>query len=170
MRRTNFGISYFLLVIIQLLICNYFQFTPFMSFTILPAMIICIPLSISTPIAMLIAFGTGLTVDWLAEGLIGINAASLIPVAFARKTIIRLVLGDDIISREEGFSYRKNGLEKIAMITLIAYVIFFVIYIHFDGAGTRPFWFNLVRFNLSLLFSMILGLIVVGRLAYDERK
>lgn len=170
MRRTNFGISYFLLVIIQLLICNYLQFTPFISFTILPAMIMCLPLSINTPIAMLIAFGTGLTIDWLAEGLIGINAVALIPVAFARKTIIRLILGDDIVSREDNFSFKKNGIEKVAAITAIAYVIFLMVYIHFDGAGTRPFWFNLVRFNLSMLFSMILGLIVVGRLSQDDRK
>ena len=92
MRNPIFGIAYILLVIVQMIICNYFQFSPYFVISILPAMVLCIPLTISTNVCMLIAFATGLSVDWLAEGLIGINASALIPVAYARMTFVRIFL------------------------------------------------------------------------------
>ena len=170
MRRTYFGISFFLLVIVQMILCNYFQFTPLITLSILPAMIMCIPLSISTPICLLIAFGAGLSIDWLAEGLIGLNTSAILPVAFARKTIIRIFMGEDIIVRQDSFSFRKNGIEKISIVTVVAYAVFLIFYIALDGAGVRPFWFNLVRFILSLILNMALGLIAVASLTHEDRK
>lgn len=170
MRRTYFNITFILLAIVQMVICNYFQFTPLITLSILPAMILCVPLSINTPICMVIAFATGLSVDWLAEGIIGLNAASLLPVALARKTIIRLLIGEDLVVREESLSFRKNGFEKISIALLVSYGIFFFLYIILDGAGLRPFWFNLLRFIFSILLSMILALVTAGSLTQDDRK
>ena len=170
MRRTYFNITFILLAIVQMVICNYFQFTPLITLSILPAMILCVPLSINTPICMVIAFATGLSVDWLAEGIIGLNAASLLPVAFARKTIIRLLIGEDLVVREESLSFRKNGIEKISIALLVSYGIFFFLYIILDGAGLRPFWFNLLRFIFSMLLCMNLALVTAGSLTKYERK
>ena len=170
MKNPTFGIAYILLVIAQIIICNYFQFSPYFVISILPAMVLCVPLTIGTNVCMLIAFATGLSVDWLAEGLIGINAASLIPVAYARKTIIRVFLGEDIISRKDSFSFRKNGIGKILTAILVAYSIFFIVYVILDGAGLRTFWFNLLRVVLSIACSIIPGLIVTGRLTKEDRK
>ena len=170
MRRTYFGISFFLLVIVQMLICNYFQFTPLITLSILPAMILCVPLTLNTPICMLIAFATGLSVDWLADGIIGLNVASLLPVAFARKTIIRVFMGEDMVVRQDTFSFRKNGIGKISIALLVSYAAFFFLFIIFDGAGLRPFWFNLIRFVLSILLSMVLGLMTVASLTQEDRK
>lgn len=170
MKNPTFGIAYILLVIAQIIICNYFQFSPYFVISILPAMVLCVPLTIGTNVCMLIAFATGLSVDWLAEGLIGINAASLIPVAYARKTIIRVFLGEDLISRKDSFSFRKNGIGKIMTAILVAYSIFFIVYVILDGAGLRTFWFNLLRVVLSIACSIIPGLIVTGRLTKEDRK
>ena len=120
MKNPTFGIAYILLVIVQMVICNYFQFSPYFVISILPAMVLCIPLTISTNLCMLLAFITGLSVDWLAEGLIGINASALIPVAYARKTLIRVFLGEDLISRKDTFSFRKNGVGKMLITLLIS--------------------------------------------------
>ena len=170
MRNPIFGIAYILLVIVQMVICNYFQFSPYFVISILPAMVLCMPLNISTNMCMLAAFVTGLSVDWLAEGLIGINASALIPVAYARKTLIRIFLGEDLISRKETFSFRKNGVGKILIALLISYALFFAVYIFLDGAGVRPFLFNLTRFILSILCSLIPGLLVTGSLTKEERR
>lgn len=170
MKNPTFGILYILLVVIQMVICNYFQFSPYITLSILPALVICIPLNVSTNLCMVIAMLTGLSVDWIAEGLIGINAASLIPVAYARKTLIRIFLGEDLISRQEGFTFRKNGVGKILIVLTLSYVLFFAVYVFFDGAGVRPFLFNIIRFVLSVVCSLILGLIVTGRLTKEDRK
>ena len=119
---------------------------------------------------MFIAFATGLSVDWLSEGLIGLNASSLVPVALMRKPLIRFFLGEDLIVRSDSFSIRKNGLGKISLILGVSLIIFLGIYIFLDGAGTRPFWFNLTRFWVSFACNMVLALIVTNILTVDDRK
>ena len=166
----NFWILYALLVICQIALCNYAYLGPYIMLTMLPAMVTCIPLTVGTPMCMLIAFASGLAVDWLSEGLIGINAASLIPVALCRTTFIRIFLGEDIINRKDSFSIRRNGVGKIAVAMAAALVIFLATYIFLDGAGTRPFWFCAARFSASLAVNLVLSLIVVGVLTPDDRK
>lgn len=170
MKTQNFGLLYFLMVLGQMVLCNFADFSPFVMLTMLPAMVICVPLSVSTPACMLLAFATGLSVDWLSEGIIGINAASLVPVALMRKPLIRFFLGEDIITRSDSFSFRKNGISKISFILIISTLIFLSIYVFLDGAGTRPAWFNLTRTGASLGCDLILALIVTGILTTDDRR
>lgn len=166
----NFWILYILLTICQVVLCNYTYLGPYLMLTILPAMVMCIPLYVGTSLCMLIAFATGLSVDWLSEGLIGINAAALVPVALSRRTFIRIFLGEDIINRKDSFSIRKNGAGKISIMFSAALMIFLAIYIFLDGAGTRPFWFCASRFFASLAANLILSLIVAEVLTPDDRK
>ena len=170
MKTQNFGLIYILLVLGQMILCNFAGFTPYVMLSMLPAMVICIPLTVSTPLSMLIAFATGLSVDWLSEGLIGINAAALIPVALMRKPLIRFFLGEDLIVRSDSFSIRKNGAGKISLVLTVAILIFLGIFIFLDGAGTRPVWFNLSRLGASLVCNYILALIVTNILTVDDRK
>lgn len=170
MRPSNsFIILYISFVILQIIICNFFHFCPFVTISLLPALILCLPLSISTVSAMLIAFITGLSVDWLAEGLIGLNAASLIPVAALRKTIIKIYFGEDVIMRMPTFSIKRNGLLKVSVTALTSISIFLIFYISLDGAGTREFWFNLVRFLSSLIINYPLALIIINTLNKERR-
>ena len=170
MKNQFFGILYFLMVIGQMVICNYFQFTPYIVLSILPAMVLCMPLTVRTPLCMIIAFASGLAVDWLAEGLIGINAAALVPVALARKTIIRIFLGEDLIARNDSFTFKKNGIGKISVALIVALSIFFAIYTAIDGAGTRPTSFNMIRFAASVTCSYAISLIFTAVLTPDDRK
>ena len=166
----NFKVLFVLLLICQIALCNFAHLGPYIMLSILPAMIMCIPLSIGTAGCMFIAFLSGLSVDWLSEGLIGINAASLIPVALSRKTLIRVILGEDMINRKDSFSIRKNGLGKILTLMIAAGIIFLAIYVTLDGAGARPFWFNVSRFWASLAANAALAILTSDILSPDDRK
>ena len=166
----NFGLLYGLLLICQVLLCNYFQFTPYAMLTILPAMILCVPLTVSTIGCMILAFGSGLAVDMIAEGVIGLNASVLVPVALLRKPFIRLYFGEDLITRKDSFSLRKYGMTKVSAAILSCLAVFLVIYIFLDGAGTKPLWFNLTRGGITLACSYLVSLIVVNTLTPDDRK
>ena len=170
MKTQNFGLYFFLMVLGQMALCNFADFSPYIMLSMLPAMIICVPLTVSTPLCMALAFGTGLSVDWLSEGLIGINAAALLPVALARQTFIRIFLGEDIINRKDSFSIRKNGIGKVSIAMAAAYMLFLGIYIFLDGAGTRPFWFCAARFGVSLIVNMSLAFLTANILTPDDRK
>ncbi len=169
-KNQNFGILYTLLLICQIILCNFSPLGPYIMLTMLPAMVLCIPLTVSTISCMIIAFASGLAVDWLSEGLIGINAASLVPVALMRKGIIRLFFGEDLITRGDSFSFNKFGTAKVSAALITSLTTFLAVYILLDGAGTRPYWFSLASFGASLVCNWILALIVTHILTPDDRK
>lgn len=166
----NFGLMYILVLICQIVLCNYTNLGPYVTLTLLPAMILCIPTNVGTVLCMFIAFASGFATDWLAEGLLGLNAAAILPVALLRKGTIRIFLGEDIITRNDSFSIRKNGLGKVSSALLSMTAIFLAAYIFLDGAGTRPFWFCAIKFGVSLVCNWALGLLIIRTLTTDDRK
>lgn len=166
----NFKLLYCLLLICQIVLCNFSPLGPYITLSLLPAMIFCMPMSVGTAGCMLIAFGSGLAVDWLSEGLIGINAASLVPVALARKSIVRIFFGEDLITRGDSFSLNKYGTAKVSAALMSSIAVFLLFYVILDGAGTRPMWFNLAYFGASLLCNWLLALLVTHLLTPDDRK
>lgn len=68
--KKNFFLYYILLVIAQVLISEWFTFSPYLTLSILPVLVLCIPTRYSTIASMLIAFATGFAVDFLSEGLV----------------------------------------------------------------------------------------------------
>lgn len=166
----HFGTLYTLLVIGQIILCNYSDFGPYVMLTMLPAMILCLPTGLSTITTMIIAFASGLSVDWLAEGILGLNTAALVPVALIRKKVIRIFLGEDILTRGDSFSYRKNGFAKISAANAVCLILFISLYILLDGAGTLPTWFCLTKGGVSLACNFVLAILVTNILASDDRK
>lgn len=164
----NIGLTYILMVIVQMFICNYFNFSMYVTMSILPAIILCVPLSVSTILTMVIAFATGLATDVFSDAVLGLNAMSLVPVALARKYIIRTFIGEETVERQESFSIRKNGIGKVSAAIALGELIFFAIYIIMDGAGTRPVWFNISRLCASMAASYILSLIAIRMLSSED--
>ena len=170
MRKSQFYLVFVVLTVVQMLICNYFHLSPYLMLSILPVMVLCIPLRVGTVGAMVIAFATGLVVDLLAEGALGLNTLALVPVAYARKGVIRLIFGEELFARKEDFSVRKNGFGQVALAIFLVQALFLAIYVWADSAGTRPFSFNAIRFGVSLLAGWAVSLLVIDILAPDTRK
>ena len=170
MRRNVFWLYYILLVVAQLLLTNYLRVSPYLMLTILPVLVLCIPIRVGTAGAMFVACLTGLAVDYLSEGLLGLNAVALIPVAFLRNTIIRLVFGVELFARSEDFSVKRNGFGKSVLAMLLAYTLFLAVYVWVDSAGVRPLLFNLIRFAVSLASSLLVSMLTLGLLAPDPRR
>ena len=170
MRKSGFWAAYLLLLLAQLLLSNFFNLTPYLMLSILPVMVLCISIRVGTVGSMLIAFATGLVVDLLSEGLLGLNVAALVPVAFFRNGIIRLVFGTELFARNEDFSVQRNGFGKTALAVLIAQALFLLIYVWIDSAGMRPLSFDALRFAVSLVAGMLVSLLTLGLLAPDPRR
>ena len=168
MRRNHYFLSYFLLLVLQIFLCNYFNLSPLLSLSILPVLILMLPIRYGTVFAMLLAFVSGLTVDWLSEGVIGLNALALVPVALARKGIIYLVFGSEFFARKENISLRKHGFAKMSVAIVMAQSLFLLLYVWADGAATRPFSFNALRFFVSLIAGWLLSLLLSKALAVND--
>lgn len=170
MKESRFFMTYALIVLVQILICNYLNLSLFVALSVLPAIVLFIPIRYSTTLALVVAFFTGLAVDYFAEGLVGLNALALLPVAFCRKSIINLVFGDEIFARKEDISIYQHGVLKVSIAIIIAQSLFMFIYIWADGAATRPFWFNLTRFLMSVIIGWLISLFVSEALVQDRRE
>ena len=115
MKQTRFLINFLLLLIVQICIANFFRLSQYVMVSILPAMI------------LLIAFVSGLAVDLLSDGMLGLNVLALVPVAFCRLGIIRLIFGDEIFARKEDISVPRQGIWKMSVAILMALALFLFI-------------------------------------------
>ena len=130
--RNSFALTYVLLTVAQMVLSNYFHFTPYMMITILPVMVLCIPTNVGTVKAMLIAFATGLAVDFFAEGTLGINAMSLVPVALLREPVIGMFFGNEPFEQKESVTVRKYGYARVSIAIILTTVLFLLIYIYLE--------------------------------------
>lgn len=170
MRKTNFWTAYLLLLLAQLLLSNFFQLTPYVTLSILPVLILCIPTRVGPVGTMGIAFVSALAVDLLSEGVLGLNAFALVPVALLRNPVIRLIFGDELFARKEDFSVQRSGFGKVAMAIFLLQLLFISLYVWADGAATRPLWFDLARIGASTFAGFLVSLLVAGVLAPDTRR
>ncbi len=168
--RNSFALTYILLTVAQMILSNYFHFTPYVMVTILPAMVLCIPTKTDTVGAMLIAFVTGLAVDFFAEGALGINALSLVPVALLRKPVIGIFFGNEPFEQKENISIKKYGFVRVSFVVTLMTLLFLLIYFATDCAGTRPFWFVATGAGLSTLASYIASVCIINQLTYEDRR
>ena len=159
-----------LFVVAQMLLSNYALFTPFVMLGILPAVVLCITPKAGTVLTMLIAFAMGLAVDLLAEGTLGINALSLVPIALIRRPLIEAICGNEPFENKEPISIKKYGFSRISLAIIIVCAIFTAIYTIADCAGTRPFWFILAKTGASTMASYVVSILIVHQLTNDYRR
>lgn len=164
MKETRLWLLYFLLAVAQIILCNFLNLSQFMVLNILPMLIICLPVRYDTLAALAIAFVTGLAVDFFSNGMMGMTVIALVPLALVRHGIIGLVFGEEVYSRGENISVRRQGLPKMALGILLSCAVFFSIYLAVESAGTQGFWRWLLRLLLSSLISTIVASILAAQL------
>lgn len=170
MRGSRFIWICITLVAGQVLIGNFLNLSQFVLLTFLPAIILCLPQSVGTPWALGIAFALGVVVDFFSGSVLGPTCVALLPVALLRFPLLRLVFGSEMFDRRENLSVKRHGLPGLLLVMLAANALFLLVYIIVDSAGTRPFWFNLVRFLVSLVLAVIVSLPLMSLLLDPENN
>lgn len=165
MRIKDFYFKFILFLVAQIIVWVYFNFSQFLMIAILPAMILAIPVRHGTILSMIIAFFLGFLVDFLTSGMLGLTSLALVAVAFVRIPILRLAFGNELFSRGGNISTENSGYMKTFFGILLATLVFVLIYVWADGAGTRPFWFNAVKVLISLVASTLISIPVVNFLS-----
>ena len=168
--RNNFFLYYLLLVIAQLMVCNFLHVTPLLTLSVLPVLVLCIPTRFGTLPTMFLAFLTGLLVDLFADCSIGLNVFALVPVALIKRNLCTFIFGEEMTVREEEFSIRKYGPAKVIFAIFVVQTVFLLIYIWADGGSSRTMAFNAMRFAVSLVSCILVSIPLVSLLKPDERK
>lgn len=147
------NIRFILLLVIQIILSSVLNLSQFVMLTILPTMILFLPTEKNTESTLFLAFAVGLITDFLSNGMIGLTAASILPVAFARTFVMRLIFGSELFVRNDNLSISRQGLPKIFTAILILTAIFLFTFILLESSGTRRLSLCAIKFAASLLLS-----------------
>ncbi len=166
--RSRFVISFIAMIAIQVMLGGLINLSQYLVICILPVMIMCLPITFGTGRVLLVAFVSSLVVDFFTDGALGLTAVALLPVAFTRNALIRLVFGSELLSRREDISIHKQGAGKVLLSILLATTLYFLVFVPVDCAGTRPLSFIALRILLSVAVSTALSYYVAGVLSPRE--
>lgn len=166
--KTRFWLLYLLILAADILLGNFLSPGPYVCISLLPLLVLSLPIKQSTPLVMVLAFATAFAADFFTHGILGLGIVALLPVAAARKWIISLVFGAEVFARGEGISPERQGRPKMLLALLISTAIFFAVYVWADAAGTRSFGFNSLRWLLSTVVSTLVQSFLTGFLSSED--
>lgn len=153
MKNYRFVILYVVFVIAQIVFCNFFGLSRYLLVSVLPVLILMLPLSFGSVLTMLIAFAMGFVVDFFSSGMLGMTSFALVPVALVRRFVVGIVFGAEKSARGEEITVERLGFPKAALALLMLCSLYFILYVWVDSAGTCGFWAALVRIVLSVIAS-----------------
>ncbi len=151
MKNSGLIIIYLIFIVAQIILNNVFYLSQYIIISLLPAMIVCLPSQSNTAINLLVAFAIGFAVDFFSTGMVGMTVAALLPVALIRNFLLTFIFGEEYFSRRDDITSDVQGVRRTIICVELSILLYLLIYIIIDSAGTRPFGFNLLRFLISFL-------------------
>lgn len=160
MKRPADIIYCILLFLLQLVISDYVHLGPWITLCLLPLLILQIPRSRSPHVVMLIAFGLGLGLDILSDGVPGLNAFAAVLTAAPRKFFYHLLVNADRQDKTEVPLLRETGLLKYLKYLGVLTAIYLAAYTLVDCISVRPLGYIAAKFLISWVASTALCLLL----------
>ncbi len=157
MQWPRYLIGGLIILILQLIACEFANFWPPLYIAVIPLFIILLPNNTNTYLLMLCGFVIGLLTDALADGVLGLNAAACVMVAATKSIVIKPLVKYDAQSTSIAVSSREFSWRKFLPLLTICYTLFFAIYLTLDGLGSHSISFFFVRLALNLSVNVALA-------------
>ena len=153
-------VRFVLLVLLQVLVLNNMNLMGYMNPYVYILFILLLPADISGSLLLLLAFFTGLTIDFF-ENTLGLNAAATVLLAFARPGILNVFFKNIEFGKGEEPGIAKMGVGKFLRYTFILVLIHHTALFFLEVFSFSEFWETLYRIGISSLFSTFIILILV---------
>ena len=160
MNKSHSILFFVLVFLLQLAISNYVNLGPWITISLIPFLILQLPVQRTPHVALLSAFGLGLLLDWLSAGVLGLNAFAAVMTAAPHCLLYRRLLNNDRYEETRILRLRDIGFSKYFHYLLILTAIYLAAYLLLDCVSVRPIGFILVKFVASTLASTALGLLL----------
>lgn len=157
MRIDKHYIIFFSLLLFQIILSSAVNLSNYLVLSVLPLMIMTLPKEFSAPAAMLSAFFAGFIADFFTDGTLGLTICALLPVALLRLYLLEFFDEEKLPDNKDSF-----------LPLLAANLVFMVVFVWVDAAGTRPFIFNFLRTLLSVPINTLIGY-VIATMVLKER-
>ncbi len=156
MKQSNYFIIIAILCFAQALISNYLLFSQYVLISLLPVLVMSLPPRYNTVQALLLAFVIGFVADFIGTGALGLTCVALLPVALLRLPILRAVSEDDYLTYPLDTPFAHQSTSEMVLSCVFSCLLFFLVYVPFDDAGTRSLGFALLRILFSSIVSVLL--------------
>ena len=119
-----------IMVFCQILVSEYVNIWAVLYIAVFPQFIILLPPTINRSAYMLIAFVLGLSIDILADGVMGLNAAALTAMAYSRGPILKLIIPKASFENYENHPIIPRTVEpyKLALLSGMMLAVFFTVF------------------------------------------
>ena len=154
-------ILFFLLVfLLQVILTDYLHLGPFVYLCLIPFLILNIPFSRRPQLVLVAAFGIGLSLDLVSDGVAGLNAAAAVAAAASRQLLYRTLVNSDRQDKTEVPYPAGIGMGKYLKYAVAVTAVYMAVYVLFDCVSFRPVGFMLLKFIASTVLSTGLGLLL----------
>lgn len=170
MNSERFLLRYLLLLLCQILLSALCNLSQYAVIAILPVLIIAIPMKFNSHFTMVVAFLTGLLVDFFATGVPGLTVVPLLVIAAMRRPFCQLVFGEASFMRQGGFNVARQGAARTLLVIAVPLALYLAVFLMVDGAGMRSFWFNVLKFFISGIVSYPACYVALNVLLSENRQ
>jgi hypothetical protein len=161
-------ISFFLYVIVQILLLkNLVLFNTAFCFLYV-AFILMLPVEMNNLLLMLIAFLLGFTIDIFYNSL-GMHALALVLVAYVRNYWLATITPQGGYDIGTPPTLAANGLQWFLVYSLPLVFIHHLILFFVEAAGFALFWYTMLKTITSLLFTIAV-MLLLQYLTFDKRR
>jgi len=160
-------VRFVLLVLLQVLVLNNMNLMGYMNPYVYILFILLLPADISGSLLLILAFLTGLTVDFFGNTL-GLNAAATVLMAFARPGILNVFFKNIEFGQGEEPGISKMGVGKFLRYTFVLVVIHHTAFFFLEVFSFAEFGETLYRIGISSVFSTLIIFILV--FLFGKRK
>ncbi len=157
MNNGRYIVTGLIILVLQLLACEFLNIWPPLYIVVLPLFIVLLPAALSSYILMILAFALGLVVDALSDGVLGLNGAACTSVAFFKNTMLGTVTRYDTQNTINNIGSKSMSKARFLVLMMMAYSIFFAFYVLLDGTGLSSIPFILFRILLNVLVNTLIA-------------
>lgn len=153
-------IIYAVVILLQIIINNYVYLGPMVYICLIPLLVMYLPLDQKPYISLIIAFGLGLIIDILSDGVLGLNAGAATLLALVYKPLFYPVFQKNNYSKKFIPAIRESNIWHHVLYLLIIIAIYFLFYIAFDGLATTTLIVSLTRYLVNVAVNLVLAVVV----------
>lgn len=155
----RYGIIGVAALVIQLLICEFANIWPPLYIAVFPLFILMLPHDMNNALLMIVAFISGLLIDALSDGLLGLNATSMTAIAFFKPMFIKSLARIDTFA-SQNITSKHLGFQKFFTFLLLSYTVFFLCYVMLDDLGSGTVTFMIIRILVNIAANLVIAIIL----------
>lgn len=149
------------LLVCQIVLGGYLNIMPILYIAFFAQLFLLLPHAMDRGITLVYAFIYGICIDLLADGVLGLNGAALVAMAYLRTPILKLVLSRANIENNESLPLTSKYIElpKLVLISILCHLIFFSVYVLLDSAASFTLLYTVMKILLCTVVNSIISVV-----------